>query len=105
MKNSFIIVLLACLALTACSKPAEELTTSDEAIVYTVKYPCGPACTGQGWILKTVNGATFEPLNLPANFEAPELPVQVTYSRTGKRAAPNTGTGEELITIQHIEKR
>ena len=105
MKNSFIVVLLACLSLAACSKATEELTTSDEATVYTLKYSCGPSCTGQGWILKTANGSTFEPLNLPASFESHELPVKVTYRRTGKRSAPNAGTGEELIDIEYIEKR
>jgi hypothetical protein len=105
MKNSVMVVLMACLSLAACNKAADELTTSEEATVYTVKYPCGPACTGQGWILTTTTGSSFEPLDLPAGFETNELPVKVTYRRTGKRSAPNSGTGNELIAIEHIEKR
>jgi hypothetical protein len=105
MKNSFIVGLVACLSLAACSKATEELTTLEEATVYTIKYACGPACTGQGWIITTTTGNTFEPLYLPVSFETDELPVKVTYRRTGKRSAPNAGTGEELIEIEHIEKR
>jgi hypothetical protein len=105
MKNSCIVVLLACLSLGACSKESDELTASDEATIYTMKYPCGPSCTGQGWILQTATGITYEPINLPPNFAKNELPVNVTYRKTGKRAAPNQGTGEELISIHNIEKR
>ena len=105
MKNSCFVVLLSCLLMAACSKPAEELLPSEEATVFSVKYPCGTACTAQGWILKTATGTTYEPTNLPATFAAHELPVTVVYQKTGQRSAPHSGTGEELIIIERIEKR
>lgn len=105
MKNSCIVVLTACLFLTACTKKAEELNAFEAATVYAVKYPCGTACTAQGWVLKTASGTTYEPTNLPATFAANELPVKIDYKKTGKRSAPNSGTGEELIIIHRIEKR
>lgn len=105
MKNSCIVVLLSCLLMAACSKPAAELLPAEEATIYSVKYPCGLACTGQGWILSTATGTTYEPTNLPQSFAAHQLPVRVVYKRTGKRSAPHAGTGEELIIIERIEKR
>ena len=105
MKSNCIVVLLAALALTSCSKSAEELAPVEEATIYSVKYPCGPTCTGQGWILQTTTGTTYEPTNLPQGFASHELPVEVAYQKTGKRSAPNSGTGEELIVIMQIKKR
>jgi hypothetical protein len=105
MKNSCKVVLAACLFLAACTKQAEDFNTSEAATVYAVKYPCGTACTAQGWVLKTANGTTYEPTNLPPPFAANELLVKVAYKKTGKRSAPNSGTGEELIIINSIEKR
>ena len=105
MKNSCIVVLLFCLLLAACSKEAEPLLPSEEATILSVKYPCGVSCTAQGWILTTAAGTTYEPTNLPAPFAAHQLPVDVVYKRTGKRSAINSGTGEELIIIQSIQKR
>lgn len=105
MKNSCIVVLLSCLYLAACTKPAEELLPSEEAIVYSVKYPCGATCTAEGWILETATGTTYEPTNLPASYAAHQLPVRVVYNKTGQRSAPYSGTGQELIIIKSIEKR
>jgi hypothetical protein len=105
MKNSFTVVLCSCLLLAACSKQADEFTAFDEATIYSVKYPCGSTCTGQGWILETSAGTAYEPTNLPADFASHALPVKVLYSKTGRRAAPYSGTGEELITIKKIERR
>lgn len=83
----------------------EEFTSLEAATVYSVKYPCGSTCTAQGWILKTASGTTYEPTNLPGSFASHELSVSVVYEKTGKRSAPNSGTGEELIIIEQIEKR
>jgi hypothetical protein len=105
MKNSFLIALLSCLCLAACSKSAEELTNSEAATVYSVKYPCGSACTAQGWVLETASGTIYEPANLPTSFASHELPVTVAFRKTGKRSALYAGTGEELIIIQQIQKR
>jgi hypothetical protein len=105
MKNNFVVVLLAALALTSCSKSAEEFSPIEEATIYSVKYPCGPACTGQAWILETASGTTYEPANLHSDFASHELPVEVAYRKTGKRSNPNSGTGEELIIIEQIRKR
>jgi hypothetical protein len=105
MKNSYLVVLLAALALTSCSKSAEELPPIEEATIYSVKYPCGPACTAQAWILETAGGTTYEPANLPSDFATHELPVEVVYHKTGKRSNPDAGTGEELIIIEQIRKR
>lgn len=105
MKNSFIVVLCSCLLMAACSKSAEELTSSEAATVYSVKYPCGSTCTAQGWVLHTASGTIYEPTNLPTTFASNELPVSVTFKKTGQRSAPNSGTGEELIIIEHIQKR
>lgn len=105
MKNSCRVVILFCLGLAACSKEAEPLLPLEEATVYSVKYPCGTACTAQGWILTTAAGTNYEPTNLPPTFAAHQLPVKVVYKKTGKRSAVHAGTGEELIIIQSIQKR
>ena len=105
MKNSFIVVLLSCLFMAACSKSAEELPPPEAATVYAVKYPCGSACTAQGWILQTASGTTYEPINLPTSYATHELSVSIAYKKTGKRAAPYSGTGQELIIIERIQKR
>jgi len=105
MKNSFIVVLLAALYFTSCSKPAEGFTSIEQATVYSVKYPCGPACTAKGWILQTAGGTMYEPTNLPLDFTSHDLMVEVMYQKTGKHADPYFGTGKELIIIEQIRKR
>jgi hypothetical protein len=105
MKNSCIVVLLAALALSSCSKSAEELLPTEEATIYSVKYACGPACTAQGWILETARGTTYEPTNLPSGFTSHDLSVEVVYQKTGRHSDPFNGTGKELIIIQQIKKR
>ena len=105
MRRNLIVVLSAALYLTACSKSAEEFIATDEATIYAVKYPCGPTCTAQAWTIRTSSGVIYEPTNLPKTFEAHDLPVRITYTKTGQRSAPDSGTGEELISIQTITKR
>lgn len=106
MKNSIMALLLAQLVLISCSKSRDlSPLISETATISQTKFPCGPACTADAWVLVTANAVTYEPVNLPDNYKISHLEVSVTLKKTGFRSNTWEGTGEEKVEVINISQR
>jgi hypothetical protein len=106
MKIQLLAVLLVQLLFVSCSKDtAGGDTFSEPAIIVSTKYPCGPNCSAQGWLLVTSTSFTYEPVNLPESYKVPDLSVQVRLKRTGARSDQWGGTGQEFVQVIDISRR
>ena len=97
--------ILSFLIISCSKKQDSSSSTYDQATILQVKYACGASCNATAWIIKTHNGTDYEPVNLPESFKIYELNVTVLYRKTGQRADPGQGTGEEKVEILEIVKR
>ncbi len=98
------LTLSATLLFASCSKEAEA-PIAEKAKVQSIRFPCGPSCSSSAWLMETESGAAYEPVNLPPAFQQNELPVAVTFERTGKTRPAPEGSGRELIRIVQITRR
>lgn len=106
MKNQLLALLLVHLFFMSCSKNLDGTdTVSEPATIISTKYPCGPNCTAQGWLLVTPSSLSFEPMNLPESYKIPDLTVQVTLKRTGVKSEEGKGTGQEFVEVIDISRR
>ncbi|HTE27382.1 hypothetical protein [Flavitalea sp.] len=106
MKNSLLALLLAQLLFISCSKSKDESNLiSETATISKTKFPCGPACTAEAWLLITDNSVSYEPVNLPDNYKVSQLAVRVTLKKTGSRSNAWEGTGEEKVEVINIVQR
>jgi hypothetical protein len=106
MKNLFMAIALFPFALISCSKKeAEAPLISETATVSVTKYPCGPACTADAWLLIIAGNTSYEAVNLPDTYKISNLPVQVTLKKTGLRSVLLEGTVEEKVEVIAITKR
>ncbi|HEX2535858.1 MAG TPA: hypothetical protein VHK69_19080 [Chitinophagaceae bacterium] len=97
-------VLLATSLLTSCSKePVYIILVREKARVVPVRYSCGPSCDGLVWSIASPDGQFYDPVHLPPDFQAPQLPVAVAYKRTGQRAPASEG-GQERIELVEIRR-
>lgn len=106
MKNRMLLAGILYILSSSCSKNQNNSSSAyDQATILQVKYACGATCNATAWILKTHNGVDYEPVNLPESFKVYDLDVTVLYRKTGQRADPGQGTGEEKVEILEIIKR
>jgi|SRR5688572_3658418 hypothetical protein len=106
MKNPILALLVAQLLFISCSKSKDASPLiSESATISKTKFPCGPACTADAWLLVTENSVVYEPVNLPDNYKISELAVRVILKKTGSRAAVWQGTGEERVEVINIVQR
>ena len=106
MKNTLLLLLAVLLVFTSCSKSKDESPLIYEtAIVSKTKFPCGPACTADAWLLVTDRAATYEAVNLPETYKVSDLAVSVAIRKTGSRSNAWEGTGEEKVEIVKIMQR
>jgi hypothetical protein len=106
MKNSLLAMLVFQLLFISCSKSSDESSFfSETATISKIKFPCGPACTADAWLLVTENSVAYEPINLPDNYKVSQLAVRVTLKKTGSRSNTWEGTGEEKVEVINIIQR
>jgi len=103
MKNRLLLI-LAILA-GSCSKSSVYPPAGEEGVVTRLKFACGTSCDATAWALKMGDQRWYEPIDLPDDFRVDDLPVTLTYKKTGLRSAPGEGTGEEKIYVLTIFKR
>ncbi|RYG05164.1 MAG: hypothetical protein EOO02_04385 [Chitinophagaceae bacterium] len=105
MKNTLIALLAVQFLLISCSKNQDQSSLiSETATISKTKFPCGPACTAETWLLVTDN-ISYEPVNLPDNYKIAQLPVKVTLKKTGLRSGAWDGSGEEKVEVINIVQR
>ena len=99
-------LLLAQLLFISCSKSGDEPNLIYEtATISKTKFPCGPACTADAWLLITDNAVSYEPVNLPESYKISQLAVTVVFKKTGYRSNSWEGTGEEKVEVINIVQR
>jgi hypothetical protein len=106
MKNPLLALLVAQLLFVSCSKSKDASPLiSGAATISSTKFPCGPACTADAWLLVTDNSISYEPVNLPDNYKVSQLAVRVILKKTGSRSNTWEGTGEEKVEVINIVQR
>src|SRR5687768_13325553 len=106
MKNTLLLPLAVLLVFTSCSKSKDESALIFEtAIVSKTKFPCGPTCTADAWLLVTDNAAIYEAVNLPETYKVSQMAVSVAIRKIGSRSNAWEGTGEEKVEIVKITQR
>lgn len=98
---------LLSLLVISCQKGADPGPALPEnpAVVQAWRYPCGPTCTADAWVLVLPDGQAYEAPNLPPNFRKEEQPVLVQFRKTGQKNSELTGTGLEIVSILKIRPR
>ena len=74
----------------------------DHAKIIMAGFACGLACDAIGYVVQGSDSTLFCPKTLPAAFRVNNLPVKITYKRTGNFPAPYAGPYFEEITILQI---
>ena len=98
--------LIAQTVLMSCSKSSDPSgLISESATISLTKFPCGPACTAETWLLILDNNISYEPVNLPEPYKISNLTVRVTLKKTGLKSNTWQGTGEEQVEVIDIIKK
>jgi len=98
--------LIAQTLLMSCSKSSDtSALISESATVSLTKFPCGPTCTAEAWLLVVDNNTSYEPVNLPDSYKISNLTVRVTLKKTGLKSNTWQGTGEEQVEVIEIVKK
>jgi hypothetical protein len=106
MKNQVLLTAVIAFLFASCSKQQESVSpTHDDATVLQVKYACGANCMATTWIIQTVQGSDYEPVNLPEKYKINALGVKVLYRKTGQRSFAGQGLGEEKVEILEISRK
>ena len=102
----FAAFLIAQIVLMSCSKSSDTTgLISESATVSLTKFPCGPTCTAEAWLLVVDNNTSYEPVNLPEFYKISDLSVRVTLKKTGLKSNTWQGTGEEQVEVIDIVKK
>lgn len=106
MKNTLLLLLAVQLLFSSCSKSKEDsVLVSETATISLSKFPCGPNCTADAWLLVTDHAQSYEPLNLPESFKVSQLAVMVTIRKTGISSNAFDGSNVEKVEVIKIIQR
>jgi hypothetical protein len=75
---------------------------SGTAKILSLRYPCGPTCTAETWLIEIDGKTTYLPVNLPDEFKIPRLSVNATLKKTGVLLSLPTGNNPEKVELISI---